>query len=1128
MATVSSTITLVDQMSSKLAEIEGNINSMKDTLSSVSGQQTAIDKFSWSAFLSNAEKAGKRMTEIGKEMTLAITGPLVLLGKKLYGNAVDYEAAFTGMTKTVDGTTEQYEHLNDVVLELSENTPTGYIDLMNIAQTGGNLGVGIDDMETFLRSYSALQAATDEHVSGEGGAQLVADFLNITEGGVQNIEQFGSALVDLGNHFNATEDQILGMGKRMAAAGHLAGLSTPEILGMAAAFRSVGINEEAGGSAASKFIKQMQLSAEVGGQAQQKLAAAGYEFQNALDFSYAVDSMKKADLVDMADKMGMTTEAVKNMADSWVLLDQFAQVSGKTSEQFIQDWSKDPAKSMQDFFYGLNKLGEKGGDSILSTLDKMGLTEIRESNLIAAMASRPELFQSAIETAMQAYMQNTAMWEEFDKQTGTQAAKNEMLGNKLNNSMADLGGNLVEALQPALDIVNQLLDKFNQLSEADQTNIINAFAAFALGGPIVTAIGATLTSLSKMVTLIGTIKSKITGAGGLSAVLGSPVTWGLAAGAGLFLLVDYLDSIPSKLESVAAGAKDIPITVDEGTVSETLSKIAEVQAALDGLKAGETRPEYENTSAAVAYGYGTQDMFATAMAYESTKANANINQLTSDYAEKMKAAEEEIVKYHNEGKEDLAQAAKTRYENLRTELDRQVADTKRQYSEKMSELFNGMAAQYPEAAEALTNAAADYDVAASLAKVTRFDWNAYGDEMAAEAAHSNLMHNFLTNAFNAGYLKDTGYLNLDSLISDFDSGSLNGSLLIDTVSDALAESMQQNMQAVSDNPILSTLLASMLSDPSLTENLDLGSVNGVMEGLVKTLDFKNACEQAGEDPSQWGAYLSEGLAQGIDVSAGVPVASGSAMGQGTINAIKAALGVASPSTFMIAAGMNVSTGLAMGMEAGMGIAVSVASSMGSAVVAVVTGILSSGTGFGIGSNFGAGIAAGIASSTGSVVAAASALASAATSAVSSALQIHSPSKVTMWQGRMTGEGFALGLRQSESGILRTGENILGGMKDSWNTGVWGMIGSFAQAERQALEDEMNGVEDGVKVNDADIKKIRSFAEREVINHFTTAEVKVEMTNNNNISNDMDIDGIVTRLEDKLSERLEAVAEGVYT
>ena len=72
------------------------------------------------------------------------------------------------------------------------------------------------------------------------------------------------------------------------------------------------------------------------------------------------------------------------------------------------------------------------------------------------------------------------------------------------------------------------------------------------------------------------------------------------------------------------------------------------------------------------------------------------------------------------------------------------------------------------------------------------------------------------------------------------------------------------------------------------------------------------------------------------------------------------------------------------------------------------------------------------------------------------------------------------------------------------------------------------MKDGVKINDSDIKKIRQLAEREVINHFTTAEVKVEMNNTNTINSDTDIDSLIAKLEDKVTERLEAVAEGVYT
>lgn len=69
--------------------------------------------------------------------------------------------------------------------------------------------------------------------------------------------------------------------------------------------------------------------------------------------------------------------------------------------------------------------------------------------------------------------------------------------------------------------------------------------------------------------------------------------------------------------------------------------------------------------------------------------------------------------------------------------------------------------------------------------------------------------------------------------------------------------------------------------------------------------------------------------------------------------------------------------------------------------------------------------------------------------------------------------------------------------------------------------------DALKLSNEDIKMLRNIAERQAINRYTTAEIKVEMTNNNNISSEMDLDGVMNLFEAKITEALVTSAEGVH-
>lgn len=67
----------------------------------------------------------------------------------------------------------------------------------------------------------------------------------------------------------------------------------------------------------------------------------------------------------------------------------------------------------------------------------------------------------------------------------------------------------------------------------------------------------------------------------------------------------------------------------------------------------------------------------------------------------------------------------------------------------------------------------------------------------------------------------------------------------------------------------------------------------------------------------------------------------------------------------------------------------------------------------------------------------------------------------------------------------------------------------------------------LEITEEDLKYLKDMAEREVINRFTTAEVKLEMVNHNTISGTNDIDGIVDYFGDRLEEMMAVAAEGEH-
>ena len=312
----------------------------------------------------------------------------------------------------------------------------------------------------FTETMAKLEVATN--VDGKGGAMDMAQFLNITEKDYSNVDRIGSALVDLGNHSTTTEQAILEMTKYAATGLNSVGMSAQDILAVSAALNSVGINAQAGGSAVSKLGITMDKAANVGGQSIQKLLDAAPDGWGKFDTIYELyahlDSLPSSQgWKSFADGLGMTASDTKALMNSALAAERFSQAMGMTVDEFAQGWNEDSANQMLNFFRALGEMdGTDESENMLWVMDQLGIREIRQSNMVRALAGNWELYAKMLGLGRDAYDKNIALENEANRAFSTNESRRTMNQNKAENAAEAMGQTVTAMRKPWEDFFGDL------------------------------------------------------------------------------------------------------------------------------------------------------------------------------------------------------------------------------------------------------------------------------------------------------------------------------------------------------------------------------------------------------------------------------------------------------------------------------------------------------------------------------------------------------------------------------------------------------------------------------------------------------------------------------------------------
>lgn len=305
-------------------------------------------------------------------LVLSALGALFYLIVRNKDTVIQFNDALVNVGKTANISGEELRGLGEDIVNLSRKlkvirTPA----LLEYATVAGQLGVkGRDNILAFTESLAKLETATN--ISGQEGASNIARLLTLTDGGVQNVKDFGDEIVNLGNNFAATENEILTNATAIAQNVAQYNIGRKAILAYATATKAVGLEAELTGSTIGRTL-------------------------------------------------GLIEKAIRTGKG----IDEVAKLTGVNVENLKKQFKEDPGAVFNNFIAGLNSVNVAGG-SVNGQLENIGITSIRDQRVISSLATKGfDVLKGSIEEVNRA---SGSLDKEFGAASGKLGAQLSRVG----------------------------------------------------------------------------------------------------------------------------------------------------------------------------------------------------------------------------------------------------------------------------------------------------------------------------------------------------------------------------------------------------------------------------------------------------------------------------------------------------------------------------------------------------------------------------------------------------------------------------------------------------------------------------------------------------------------------------
>jgi TP901 family phage tail tape measure protein len=360
----------IEPSSKEFHKLNGEIKQLDDRLKVV---KTGMGSFGQSMQLVWDQLKGFNLAVVG----VLAGGAIVNFFKDIIKGAAELSDQLADVQKTTGMTSREVKSLNQELSSIDTRTSTK--ELRNMAIVAGQIGTAKEDVADFVEAVDVANVALGDEFTG--GAQQVAEemgklrnvFTDFRSNNVsRDILQISNALNVLGAEGAATGPVVAENANRIGGFGIQAGLSTGQVLGLAASMQELNINSERGSTAITRILQKMLTDVET-----------------------------------------------------------FAQVAGMSTKEFKKTLDTDLFGAFMKVVEGSKKVGSSN-TALAKVIQELDVDGAGASEVMAKFGGNLELIREKSETATNALKSQDSIMKEFSLKNENAAAVAEKFGKAIN------------------------------------------------------------------------------------------------------------------------------------------------------------------------------------------------------------------------------------------------------------------------------------------------------------------------------------------------------------------------------------------------------------------------------------------------------------------------------------------------------------------------------------------------------------------------------------------------------------------------------------------------------------------------------------------------------------------------